>query len=69
MDAHSATGVSVPERTSLLTINEACEYLRVSRWTIYRMVDRGDLLPLRVGSRFRFRLAELDRYLERAGAS
>jgi excisionase family DNA binding protein len=50
-------------------MNEACEYLRVSRWTIYRMVNRGDVIPLRAGNRLRFRLSELDRYLERAGAS
>lgn len=50
----------------LLTNNEAAEYLNVERSTLYRLMRQGELAPsARVGKRWRFRPAELDRYLER----
>ena len=57
--------VSGESRTALLTVNEAAAYLASSRWTVYRLVRRGELRALRVGDRLRFRLEELDAYLER----
>jgi putative molybdopterin biosynthesis protein len=50
---------------ALLTVNGAAAYPSVSRWTVYKLVRRGDLRALRVGERLRFRVEELDRYLER----
>lgn len=32
----------------LATLAEACEFLRVSRTTIWRMLKRGELTPIRV---------------------
>lgn len=32
----------------LATLKEACEFLRVSRTTIWRMLKRGELTPIRV---------------------
>jgi excisionase family DNA binding protein len=54
-------------RTSpnLLTVNEVSRLLNVSRWTTYRLVREGQLRTVRVGSRLRFRLVDIDRYLER----
>jgi putative molybdopterin biosynthesis protein len=52
-------------RTSLLAVNDAAEYLAISRWTVYKLVRRGDIRALRVGDRLRFRVEELDRYVER----
>ena len=50
----------------LLTIKEAAEYLNVSRPTLYRLMREGELAPsARVGRRWRFRLEELDTYLNR----
>ena len=49
----------------LLTINAACDLLRVSRNTLYRLVDRGELRPTRVGERWRFQPDDVRSYLER----
>ena len=50
----------------LLTPQEVCERLRVSRPTFERTVARGDLRVVRVGRRgVRVRVDELLRYLER----
>lgn len=35
----------------LLTIPEACEYLRVSKWTVYRLFDDNKLKSIRVRGR------------------
>jgi excisionase family DNA binding protein len=52
-------------RRILLTVNGVARYLNCSRRTVERLVARGDLQPLRVGARRRFRREELDAYLER----
>lgn len=41
--------VSYPER--LLTVEEARDCLRISQASVYRLLKRGDLLSLKVGSR------------------
>jgi excisionase family DNA binding protein len=67
MSTHRAEGYEVERRAlrPLLTVNGAAEYLSVTRWQVYRLVRTGALRPLRVGSRLRFRVEELDRYVER----
>ena len=32
-----------------LTINEACQLINASRWTIYRLIDKGELKAGKVG--------------------
>jgi excisionase family DNA binding protein len=49
-----------------LTVAGAAAYMNCSRWTVYRLVREGALRPLKVGTRLRFRAAELDRYMERS---
>ena len=39
--------------------------LDCSTRTVYRLVDRGELRPVRLGRVFRFELDEIERYLER----
>jgi len=45
------------------TVDEAAEYLRVSRRTIYKLVKEGRLLAFRIGQERhqRFRLKDLDK--------
>jgi excisionase family DNA binding protein len=54
------------EATPTMTVAAAAAYMSCSRWTIYRLVREGSLRPLKVGTRLRFRAAELDRYMERS---
>jgi excisionase family DNA binding protein len=66
MSAHEATAYGASGTADrLLTVNGVAELLAISRFSVYRMVRRGDLRPVRVGERLRFRPSEIDRYLER----
>jgi excisionase family DNA binding protein len=49
----------------LLTINDAAEFLGVSRRQIYTLLERRELECVRVGERARFIPADLRAYLER----
>jgi excisionase family DNA binding protein len=45
--------------------NELAKFLNVSRWTVNRMVESGDLpKPIRVGSRYRWFIAEIESWLQ-----
>jgi excisionase family DNA binding protein len=47
----------------LLTLSEACGYLRISRTTLYRLRREGKLKGHYAGRRIRFSQAELDAWL------
>jgi excisionase family DNA binding protein len=49
----------------LLTIAECCELLQISRQTLYRLINGGELVPTRVSERVRFEPADIRAYLER----
>lgn len=49
----------------LLSINEVARLLRISRPTVYALIRRGELVPIRVGERSRFEPADIRAYLER----
>lgn len=35
----------------MLTVEEACQYLRISKWTLYRLIQSGTLRTIKIGSR------------------
>ena len=49
----------------LLSINEVAGLLGISRPTVYALIRRGELVPIRVGERARFEPADVRLYLER----
>lgn len=49
----------------LLTFKEAMTYLRVSRSTLNRLLERGDLIGNKVGDAWRFTKTGLDAYVRR----
>jgi len=49
----------------LLSINEVAGLLGISRPTLYALIRRGELVPIRVGGRARFEPADVRLYLER----
>lgn len=50
----------------LLTVKEAAETLRVTEWTIYRLMKRGQLPFIKVGKRFtRIRRRDLEAFLDK----
>ena len=48
---------------ALLTIDEVAEFLRISKTSVYRLVERRDLPFCRVGRTLRFRREDLEAYL------
>ena len=47
----------------LLTVNEVADLLRVSRMTVYRLINQGEIAALRVGRIYRLREDDVDTYL------
>jgi excisionase family DNA binding protein len=45
---------------ALLTVAEACASLRISRWTFYRLVQRGELKTVKIGSARRVPIAAIN---------
>jgi len=48
------------------TVGELGEMLKVSRKTIYRLVESGRLLPHRIGGQLRFRRDDIEAYFDEA---
>jgi excisionase family DNA binding protein len=57
----------VPPTDTFLTVAEAAAQVRVSKMTIHRLINSGELRALRVGRSWRISRASWDAYLERAG--
>ena len=61
------TSVSVIQRTApeLRSTANTARLLDCSVRTVYRLIDRGELVPVRLGRVLRFELEEIERYLDR----
>ena len=55
-----------PPLEDLLTMKEVMDRLRVSRGTVYRLIDQGKLTPIKVGKGVRFAQPELEAFLGQA---
>jgi excisionase family DNA binding protein len=42
---------TVRQRYALLTVTEACERLRISRWMLYSLIHKQQLKTIKIGSR------------------
>ena len=49
----------------LLTVGDVGDVLRVSRATVYRLKDRGDLHPITIGGSTRFRPDDVRELIDR----
>ncbi len=54
---------AMPE--DILTIREVTEYLKVTERTLYRLVQEGQLPAFKVGNSWRFRRADLERWISK----
>jgi excisionase family DNA binding protein len=55
---------TVERRRRLLTVDEVAAALAVSRPTVYRLFQSGQLRPVRVGARWRVPLGQIERLEE-----
>jgi excisionase family DNA binding protein len=72
MDVHGTKNYAVgrSDLEPLLTVREVCDALAISRQTLYRLLERGDLVAIRVSESPRFRPSEIQNYLDqRKGVS
>jgi excisionase family DNA binding protein len=54
------------EMSRLLTVKETCTYLRISPPTLYRMIERGEMTPVKIGKRTLFDKKDLDGLIDGA---
>ena len=54
-----------PQEKPLLTIGEACQFLGLSRSTVYRLITDGELRLIKVYNRSLIARRDLDSYVER----
>ncbi|MCJ2064407.1 helix-turn-helix domain-containing protein [Methylobacterium sp. J-088] len=52
-----------PGAPGAMTVDEFADYLRISRTGVYRLFERGDLKPLKIGRRTLVRRADADAFL------
>lgn len=48
----------------ILTVKEVAEYLKVNERTVYRMATAGKLPAFKVGGSWRFKQAEIERWIK-----
>jgi excisionase family DNA binding protein len=54
----------MPDREGeILTLDEVALYLKAGRRTVYRLVQQGEIPGFKLGGTWRFRRAELDRWI------
>lgn len=61
--------LAVTTGSGLLTVKEVCEYLRVSKWTLYRLIQSRRLKTVKIGSRRLVRLQSVVEFVEQLEAA
>lgn len=51
------------EMNQLMTIEEVAAYMRVSRFTVYRLAKDRSMPATRIGRQWRFQKEEIDRWM------
>ncbi len=49
----------------LLTLKELSKYLKISKPTIYKMVEQGKIPALKIANQWRFKKGDIDGWLEK----
>jgi len=57
--------VPVMEREDFMTTEEVARYLRVDKYTIYRLVSQNKLPAFKVGNQWRFKRSILERWIKK----
>lgn len=51
-------------RNILLSIKEVCEQLNISRWTLTKLIESGQIKAVKIEKQYRFKQSDIDEYLE-----
>ncbi len=49
----------------LLTLEELAKYLKISKPTLYKMVEKGKIPALKVANQWRFKKDDINKWLEK----
>lgn len=49
----------------LLTLEELARYLKISKPTLYKMVEKGKIPALKIANQWRFKKDDINRWLEK----
>ena len=49
----------------LLTLEELARYLKISKPTLYKMVEKGRIPALKIANQWRFKKDDINRWLEK----
>jgi excisionase family DNA binding protein len=50
------------EKDTLMTANEVCQYLKISRQTLWRRLKKGEVPGIKLGGQWRFKRGEIEKY-------
>lgn len=53
----------------MLTVTEACERLRISKWMLYRLIRKQELKTIKIGNRRLISLRSIGRFVEQREAA
>lgn len=60
----TAKGESVHIKHEIMTLPEVADYLRVTERTIYDWAQKGKIPAVKLGSAWRFKRSEIERWME-----
>jgi excisionase family DNA binding protein len=49
----------------ILTLEELAQYLKISKPTLYKMVENGKIPALKLANQWRFKKEDIDKWLEK----
>ncbi len=49
----------------LLTLEELAKYLKISKHTLYKMLEREKIPALKIANQWRFKKSDIDKWLEK----
>lgn len=49
----------------IMSLDELCKYLKLTKSTIYKLTQRGEIPASRIGKQLRFRRAKIEEWLDK----
>lgn len=50
--------------TAMLTVAETCAYLRISKWSVYQLIRKGQLPSVKIGRRRLIPMASIEKLVQ-----